>query len=96
MQAVACSWPTPFGFLIPTALGKIAVGGGCLAETAMLFSMTRPNGSAKAVPFSGPVPLIVWMMFAAYAGAGALFVGMEIRAWRRFLRTRPDVERSDG
>ena len=94
LEAVACSWPTPFGFLIPSAMGKVAVGGGCLAETALLFSMTRPNCSAKAVPFSGPVPLIVWLMFAAYAGTGALFVGMEIRAWRRFLRTPSDGERS--
>jgi len=93
LEAVACSWPTPFGFLLPSAMGRIAVGGGCLAETAILFSMTRPNCSATTVPFSGPVPLIVWLMFAIYAGVGILFVEVEVRAWRRFMRTRSDGER---
>jgi len=31
------------------------------------------------------VPLIVWLMLAAYAGVGALFLWIEVRAWRRFL-----------
>ena len=90
LEAVACSWPTPFGFLLPAAMGKIAVGGGCLAETALLFSMTRPTCAAKTVPFSGPVPLIVWVMLGAYACVGALLIGIEVRAWRRFLGRRTE------
>ncbi len=86
LEAVACSWPTPFGFLLPTAMGKVAVGGGCLAETAMLYSMTRTIYSVQTVPFSGPVPLIVWLMFVAYAGTGVLIIGIEVRACRRLLR----------
>lgn len=88
LEAVACSWPTPFGFLLPAAMGRFAVGGGCLAETALLFSMTRPNRAAETVPFTGPVPLLVWVMLAAYAGTGALFVGIELRAWRRYRAAR--------
>jgi hypothetical protein len=88
LEALACSWPTPFGFLLPAAMGRIAVGGGCLAETALLFSMTRPNRAAETVPFTGPVPLLVWIMLAAYAGTGALFIGIEVRAWRRAWAAR--------
>jgi hypothetical protein len=88
LEAVACSWPTPFGFLLPAAMGKIAVGGGCLAETALLFSMTRPTYAAETVSFSGPAPLIVWAMFMAYACVGALFIGAEVRSLRRLLRRR--------
>lgn len=90
LEAVACSWPTPFGFLLPSAMGKVAVGGGCLAETALLFSMTRPNRAARTVRFEGPVPLLVWIMFAAYAGTGAVFLGTEIRAWRRYFAARKE------
>ena len=96
LEAVACSWPTPFGFLLPVAMGKIAVGGGCLAETALLFSMTRPVCAAKTVPFSGPVPLIVWVMFMAYASVGALFIGTEVRAWRRFLRRPTECDEASS
>lgn len=88
LEAAACSWPTPFGFLLPAAMGRVAVGGGCLAETALLFSMTRPNRAAETVPFSGPVPLTVWLMLAAYAGTGALLIGIEARAWKRYLAAR--------
>lgn len=88
LEAVACSWPTPFGFLLPSAMGKVAMDGGCLAETALLFSMTRPCRVTDTVPFKGPVPLIVWLMLAAYAGTGALFIGVEVRAWRRFSQSR--------
>jgi hypothetical protein len=86
LEAVACSWPTPFGFLVPTAMGKLALDGGCLAETALLFSMTRPNRTGRAaVPFKGHAPLIVWALFFAYAGSGAVFLTAEFRAWRRWL-----------
>ena len=85
MEAVACSWPTPFGFLIPSVMGKAAAGSGCLGETALLFSMTRPACVKEVVPFTGSAPGIVWVMFFAYAGVGVLLIGTEIRAWRRNL-----------
>jgi hypothetical protein len=88
LEAVACSWPTPFGFLLPSAMGKVAMDGGCLAETALLFSMTRPCCVPETVPFAGPAPLLVWLMLAAYAGSGAVFLGVELRAWRRFFAGR--------
>ena len=42
MEAVACSWPTPFGLLIPGLMGRLAVKSWSLGEVALLFSMTRP------------------------------------------------------
>lgn len=86
MEAVACSWPTPFGFLMPRAMGHLAVGGGCLAESALLFSMTRPNRTGSTDPFVGPVPLVVWGVTFAYLGLGAFLIGAEWRAWRRGRR----------
>ncbi|MCL1922144.1 MAG: hypothetical protein FWG50_13915 [Kiritimatiellaeota bacterium] len=83
LVAVACSWPTPFGFLVPMAMGKLAVGGGCLAETGLLFSMTRPCRVAQTVPFSGHAPLIVWVMLLAYLGTGVVIIRF---AFKRFLR----------
>jgi hypothetical protein len=79
LEAVACSWPTPFGFLLPAAMGKLAADGGCLAETAFLFSMTRPSHVSPAVHFSGHAPLLVWVMFFAYLGAGILVIRHALR-----------------
>jgi len=83
MEAVACSWPTPFGFLFPMLMGKMAMNGACLAETALLFSMTRPNRAAEPTPYTGFAPLLVWLMMSAYAGWGAWRVWREIRWWRK-------------
>jgi hypothetical protein len=60
LEAVACSWPTPFGFLIPGFLGRVAAEGSCLGEIALLFSMTRPLRGLEVVPFSGRIPGCVW------------------------------------
>lgn len=84
LEAAACAWSTPFGFLAPQVAGELLVGGGCLAEAALLFSMTRPNGCSQAVPFTGGGPLIVWVMLLAYVATGAALVYGEVRAWRRW------------
>jgi hypothetical protein len=83
METIACSWPTPFGFLIPGLMGRLAVQSWSLGEVALLFSMTRPCLAAETVPFDGHVPLIVWVLLVAYAGAGVFFIGFEIRSCRR-------------
>ena len=90
MEAVACAWPTPFGFLLPMLMGKVAMDGACLAETALLFSMTRPNRAAETTPFTGRAPLLVWIMMLAYAGWGVWRVCGEIRWWRRWRLTHKD------
>lgn len=84
-EAVACSWPTPFGFLTPGLLGKFAVDGWCLGELALLFSMTRPLGTppAYAVPSTPGMPGVVWLLWAFYTGGGAWFVVREVRHLRR-------------
>jgi hypothetical protein len=86
LEAVACSWPTPFGFWIPMAMGKLAMDGPCMAETGLLLSMTRPNRTGNVVPFKGGVPLVVWILFLFYMGMGVFFVAAEIRFWRRRLK----------
>ena len=85
MQSVACSWPTPFGFLVPGLLGRITVKSWSLGETAMLFSMTRPNLAARTVPFNGRTPFIVWICIVGYTGVGVFFIGFEIRSCRRLI-----------
>ncbi len=86
MEAVACSWPTPFGPLIPGLMGRLAAQSWSLGEVALLFSMTRPNRALETVPYDGPVPLVVWGAIAAYFGTGLFFIGFEIRSCRRRLQ----------
>lgn len=91
MQAVACSWPTPFGFLLPGLMGRLAVKSWSLGEVALLFSMTRPTLAAETVPFEGHAPLIVWALLVAYAGAGVFLIWFEIRSVRRLVRSHVNV-----
>ena len=86
MEAVACSWPTPFGLLIPGLMGRLAAKSWSLGEVALLFSMTRPTLAAETVPFEGHTPSIVWILLAVYAGAGVFFIWFEIRSARRLIR----------
>ena len=86
MEFVACSWPTPFGPVIPGTLGSVAAGGWCLGETALLFSMSRPSPTDVGIPFTGPVPRIVWAVIVAYFAVGLLFIVGEIRGWVRWAR----------
>ncbi len=85
MQAVACSWPTPFGFLVPGLMGRVAAKSWSLGEVALLFSMTRPNLASQPVPFTGHAPGIVWLCFAGYLALGTFFIGFEVRGIRRVL-----------
>ncbi len=85
-EVVASSWPTPFGFLVPGLMGRLAVKSWSLGEVALLFAMTRPTLAAETVPFEGHTPLIVWVFFAVYSGAGAFFIWFEIRSVRRLIR----------
>jgi hypothetical protein len=86
METVACSWPTPFGPLIPGLMGELAVQSRSLGEVALLFSMTRPTLAAKTVPFAGHTPYIVWVMLTVYAIAGLFFIWFEIRSVCRRIR----------
>ncbi|MGJ8640452.1 MAG: hypothetical protein ACSHYA_13780 [Opitutaceae bacterium] len=93
-EAVACSWPTPFGFMVPKLMGLVAVDSPSLGEVALLFSMTRPNKIGAVTPHDGNVPGIVWVMLAAYLGLGWMFVRLEVRGIRRALkryRTRTNI-----
>jgi hypothetical protein len=85
-EAVAFSWPTPLGPLVPGLMGRLAVKSWSLGEVALLFSTTRPTSAAETVPFEGPTPRIVWGLVAVYAGLGLLFIALEIRSCRRLLR----------
>ncbi len=87
-QVVACSWPTPFGPLIPGLMGQVAVKSWSLGEVALLFSMTRPTYVSERVPFEGPTPPIVWLLLAFYTIAGLFFIWFELRCCRRLFQQR--------
>ena len=91
LEAVACSWPTPFGTLLPGLMGHLAARGACLGDVALLFSMTRPVGS-DVVPFTGPIPRVVWLLPVIWITLGILIVVGEIpglrREWRRQARVQ--------
>jgi hypothetical protein len=73
METVAGSWPTPFGLLLPGALGWASADGWCFGELALHFSMTRPNTVGHVVQYEGGVPTMVWVFVVVWvAGAGAL------------------------
>jgi hypothetical protein len=86
MEAVACSWPTPFGPLIPGFMGRVAAKSWSLGEVALIFSMTRPTLAAETVPFEGRAPAVVWILFAMYAAIGLFLIWYEIRCLRRRIR----------
>lgn len=86
LEAIACSWPTPFGFLVPQLMGYVAVDSRSLGEVALLFSMSRPSSVSEITPYDGNVPGIVWLMLAAYLGVGSMFVLLEVRGIRRALQ----------
>jgi hypothetical protein len=88
-EVVACSWPTPFGFLLPGLMGRATVKSWSLGEVALLFSMTRPTMAAKTTPYAGHTPRIVWLLLVAYLGAGLFMIWFEIRSCRRLLRQSP-------
>lgn len=89
-EAVACSWPTPLGFLIPGAMGQLAVGSWSLGEVALLFSMTRPLPAGAVDPTAASVPGSVWILLALYAGLGLWFIASEVRVLRREFRRATD------
>lgn len=88
LEAMACSWPTPFGPLIPGLLGRWAADAGSLGEVALLFSMARPIRGLEIVPFAGRVPGIVWLLVATQAGLGLLFIVSELAGLRKARRRR--------
>jgi hypothetical protein len=86
MEAIACSWPTPFGPLIPGFMSRVAAQSWSLGEVALLFSMTRPTLAERTIPFEGHVPYVVWIALAVYLFAGTFFIWYEIRCLRRQIR----------
>ncbi|MGJ8654716.1 MAG: hypothetical protein ACSHX8_15760 [Opitutaceae bacterium] len=85
-EAVACSWPTPFGFLVPKWMGMMAVDSPSLGEVALLFSMSRPSEVDTLEPYDGNIPKVVWVMLLSYLGTGALFISLEVRGIRKSLQ----------
>lgn len=91
LEAFACSWPTPFGSLLPGLMGKLAADAPCLGDIALLFSLTRPVGP-NVVPFTGPLPRVVWLLPVAWIILGLGIVAAECfglrREWRRQTRVQ--------
>jgi hypothetical protein len=84
MEAIAATWPTPFGLLVPGIMGWAAADSWCMGETALLFAMTRPNRHAAATTtFTRRPPLVVWGFFLFYAALG---VGLTLREWSYWRR----------
>jgi hypothetical protein len=86
MEAVAASWPSPFGLLLPGFLGLVAADGWCFGELAMHFAMTRPNHVSNVVASKGQTPGVVWAFIAFYLLGGILIVANEARYWRNLAQ----------
>lgn len=85
MQALAASWPTPFGPLIPGAMGYLAADGWCFGELALSFALTRPSYVSATRPHDGSVPPLVWILLSFYIAGGLVIVVREAVYWRRRL-----------
>ena len=72
LQGVAVSWPTPFGFIVPGLMGKVAMDGWPMAEAALLFAWTRPAPPSSTTPWTGRTPPLVWAALAMYLLAGTI------------------------
>lgn len=84
-EAIACSWPTPFGLALPSLMGWCAADAPCLGEVALLFSMTRPTAVPETVASTGSAPGIVWALLGFYVLYGVRLVYGQvtrIRKWR--------------
>lgn len=85
MEVIALSWPTPFGSFIPSTLAYFGTGGGCLGDVALIFVMTRPALNQNVTPFTGDIPIIVWLALIFYLGIGILIVRDQWLVWKKFL-----------
>ena len=72
LQGVAVSCPTPFGFIVPGLMGKVAMDGWPMAESALLFAWTRPSPPGVATLWTGRTPPLVRAAVAVYLLAGFL------------------------
>lgn len=88
MEAVAASWPTPFGLLFPGVLGWVAADGWCFGELAIQFAMTRPNQSPQTKVFQGSAPPVVWVMVLVYLAVGLGLATPVARHWRARWKSR--------
>lgn len=79
----AASWPSPFGLLLPGAMGFLAADGWCFGELALAFALTRPTYEGKITPPDGSIPPLVWVLLAFYAAGGVLIPAREFAYWRK-------------
>ena len=92
IETIAYAWPTPFGFLIPSVAGKLAVNSWSLGEVALLFSMTRPIYADNIIAFNGSIPLSVWGILFIFFILGTGFIFLEIRYIRNTLNKHKKKE----
>jgi len=86
-QIIPVSYPTFWGLMIPSSMGKLLVDSGCLGEVALVFSLTRPV-PAKPISTQSPgIPLVVWMMLGVYLIPAALLIWVEYRHWKKWLKS---------
>jgi hypothetical protein len=85
-EVIVCSWPTPFGLLLPKLMGWAAADSACLGETALLFSMTRKVPDSRITPFTGRTPVMVWLAFLIYLIPGLVLLYIEYHSWKKWLK----------
>jgi len=80
LEVVAFSWPTPFGFLIPSLGTKVLADSWVLGDTGLLYTMTRSVYSDTIMPFKHTAPLIVWtaMLVFLVIGGILLYLGFQL------------------
>ena len=85
-QAVAVSWPTSFGWLVPATLSWLDAGAPPLGEAGLLLALTRQPCSPSEAPATGRGPLLPWLVAGILVIITIGVVRHELVAWRRCIR----------
>ncbi len=85
-ELLALSWPTPFGYLIPSLMSWLGTRSWVLGETAMLFSLTRTPLGKSVTPNTTKTPGIVWMAFIFYTFLGIYALVKIFLFWKKYSK----------
>jgi len=85
-ELLALSWPTPFGYLIPSLMSWLGTRSWVLGETAMLFSITRSSTGDSPTPNTDKTPGIVWIAFIFYASLGIYHLIKIFLFWKKYSK----------
>jgi len=87
-EAIVLSWPLLNGTLAGPRILSNMTHAPYLGQAALLFSLTRTPSKETEITIGGQMPILVYLILAAYLGIGTLIVVAAIitlRRWKRLI-----------